>query len=348
LPNYFAINIPKSSLAQFENYFKTPEQNFSLNTVHINMRMSNPTFYPLIRARLLSINNHKVDLEAEQTVTQNTNSDVNDKNSTSNNQNSSHRTLNRLLNTTYTIQLPRDNHIIEGKWFTDLGNYQNAISVEKGFADRMNIHLGDKLSFQIEEQKIDVIVMSIRQVAWDSFNPNFFVIFAPGIIDQFQSSYMTSFYLPKTKSAFLSEIVKQFPMISLIDIEEIIIEIKSFLSLLTIMLQYLFSFTLLMGLLLLAISLLSTADERKNENNLLRILGASNKTLLMNNFIYYVMLGLLSGIIACVGAIGLGYGFSQYVLHTPFILPMNILWLAPLSASFIICLFGVVGAHTKL
>ena len=307
LPNYFAINIPKSSLEQFEKYFNT------LQKTEINT----PSFYPLIRARLLTINNNVIDLS-------------------------------RLLNTTYTIQLPHDNHIVEGKWFTDLDNYQNSISVEKGFAERMNIHLADKLSFQIEEEKIDVTVTSIRQVVWDSFNPNFFVIFAPGIIDQFESSYMTSFYLPKAQSAFLNNIVKQFPMISLIDIEEIINEIKNFLDLLNIMLQYLFSFTLLMGLLLLAVSLLSTVDERQQENKLLRILGASNKTLLMNNFIYYLILGLLSGIIASVGAIGLAYGFSYFVLHTSFTLPMNILWLAPIGASFIICLFGVVAARTKL
>ena len=45
------------------------------------------------------------------------------------------------------------------------------------------------------EKPLTVRVASIRKVRWDSFRPNFFLVFPPGLLDGAAGTYMTSLYL---------------------------------------------------------------------------------------------------------------------------------------------------------
>ncbi len=42
---------------------------------------------------------------------------------------------------------------------------------------------------------------SIRKVKWDSFQPNFFIAFAPGLLDGAAGTWMTSAYLDRDSGA---------------------------------------------------------------------------------------------------------------------------------------------------
>ena len=43
-------------------------------------------------------------------------------------------------------------------------------------------------------ESFDVQVASIRKVKWDSFQPNFFIVFAPGVLEGTVGTYLTSAY----------------------------------------------------------------------------------------------------------------------------------------------------------
>ena len=53
------------------------------------------------------------------------------------------------------------------------------MSVEAELAESLQLKLGDQLSFTIGGLTRDARVTSLREVNWDSFQPNFYMIFEP-------------------------------------------------------------------------------------------------------------------------------------------------------------------------
>jgi putative ABC transport system permease protein len=54
-----------------------------------------------------------------------------------------------------------------------------------------------------------VTVASLRTLDWESFKPNFFMVFPPGLLEQYPVTWMTSFYLPPERKNFLNTLLKR-------------------------------------------------------------------------------------------------------------------------------------------
>ncbi len=48
------------------------------------------------------------------------------------------------------------------------------------YQEALQLKVGDKLSFDVAGEPLTVEVASIRKIRWDSFRPNFFLVFPPG------------------------------------------------------------------------------------------------------------------------------------------------------------------------
>ncbi len=318
-PNYFVINIPSESA----NLFQKTIQHANIDTQRL---------YPIIRGRLVSINNQVIEsstnLTPKSTVT------------TSNEKN---RGLNRLLNLTYDSLLPKDNKIVAGEWFTEADNGKPFISVEMGFAERMNLKLGDKVVFQIADKSIESIVKSIRSVNWDTFYPNFFVIFPVGTIDALPKSYMTSFYINPHQYSILKKLIQDFPSISLIDITVILRQIDKAIQSLSLVIEFLWAFTAIMAVILLFCTITATLDERRQNAILFRALGVNNRRLRIILSTEFMILGFISGLIAIIGALALYAWISVKYFNLHYHFNAWLILIAPLLGLSAITLAGLLG-----
>ncbi len=312
-PNYFVLNIPPELISSFQTLLQ-------------KNAIKKPILYPMLSGRLMAVNHEPVEMGIDLTGNK--------------------RAMNRLLNLTWTQNLQKDNQIIEGQWFKSTDNKRPIISIEKGFADRLNIKLGDILTFQISEKTIESTVTSIRTVEWDSFQPNFFVIFPPGVIDTLAITYMTSFYLASVDIAFLKTLVQQFPMINIIDTQMLVVQLKSFLSAMSWIIQYLWVFTLLTSFILLFATIGSTLDERKNEAKILRLLGVNNKQLLTILLSEFVVLGFIAGVLGVISANGIVYWLASAIFELPFHLNVWVLLTGPILGMVLIVFGGWLGTRS--
>lgn len=312
-PNYFVLNIPPENLSSFEALLQ--EQGIKASAL-----------YPMLLGRLTAINNDPVEMTLDQS--------------------SKKRAINRLLNLTWMQKLQKDNRVIEGAWFKDSDRGRPIISVERGFADRMNIKLGDILTFQIAEKNIASTVTSIRTVEWDSFHPNFYVIFPPGIIDTLPITYMTSFYLSSKNIGFLKNVVQKFPMINIIDTQMLAMHLKSFLDSLSWIIQYLWGFTLLTSFILLFATIASTLDVRKNEAKILRILGVNNRQLYSILLSEFLVLGLIAGVLGAFCAQGVVYWLAHFIFDLPFSFNILVLVGGSLLGIVLIVFGGWIGTRS--
>jgi putative ABC transport system permease protein len=118
---------------------------------------------------------------------------------------------------------------------------------------------------------------------------------------------MTAIYLTPLQKPALGDLVRQFPTVSVFDVDAILNQIRGIMDRATLAVQYVFLFTLAAGVVVLLAAVQSTRDERRYESAMLRTLGASRSTVLQGVAAEFSALGFLSGTLAAFGATGIGW-----------------------------------------
>ncbi|MDP1863557.1 MAG: FtsX-like permease family protein [Thiobacillus sp.] len=263
-PNYFLVNIAPYQQAAVADYLSQHQLKAS-------------ELYPMVRGRLTIKNGVPIASTLPP--------ELRDSN-----------TLRRELNLTWTATLPANNAILAGQWH---GTHNAAeISVESGMAERLNLAVGDQLGFQIGDQTLDARITSIRSVKWDSMQPNFFVIFAPGQLDALPAAAIASVYVPPGASGMLPGFVKAFPGVTVLALDKLIANIEAVFAQIIGAIQLLLGFLLAAGMAVVIATLLASLDARQQEAVLLRTLGAQRAYLAKSLWSEFLALGLLAGLLA--------------------------------------------------
>jgi len=267
-PNHFLVNI-------------APQQQAAVAAYLSQHRLKASTLYPMVRGRLVSTDGQPIagTLPPEKRDS---------------------NTLRRELNLTWTATLPANNAVLAGRWHGERRGPE--ISVESGMAERLNLALGDTLGFQVGDQTLAARITSIRSVKWDSMQPNFFVIFAPGQLDDLPASSIASVYVPPGATGVLPGFVKTFPGITVLALDKLIANIEAVFAQIIGAIQLLLGFLLAAGMAVVVATLLASLDARQQEAVLLRTLGAQRAYLAKGLWSEFIALGVLAGLLASVCA----------------------------------------------
>ena len=174
--------------------------------------------------------------------------------------------------------------------------------MEQGIANRLGIHLGDSLTYRIAGTELQGKVVNLRKVEWDSFHVNFFVVTPPGVLEPFPATYITSFYLPSDQTGLLDNLVNRFPNMTIINVSALMDQVRKIMDRVAWSAEFVFLFTLAAGALVLYGAVAATYEERLVEAALWRTLGATRKQLLKAQLAEFIAVGVLSGLIASLGA----------------------------------------------
>jgi putative ABC transport system permease protein len=155
----------------------------------------------------------------------------------------------------------------------------------------------------------------VRKVKWDSFQPNFFLMFAPGLLEGSQGTWMTAAHMPAKDPRTIAELVRRFPSVSVFNVDELLAQVRSVIDKALAAVQSVFLFTLVAGLVVLIAAVQASREERRYESAMLRTLGASRGTVLKGLLAEFATLGVLAGILAAAGASIAGYFVAQRMLQ---------------------------------
>jgi putative ABC transport system permease protein len=249
----------------------------------------------------------------------------------------------REQNLSFSAQLPRDNQLLEGQWWTSVGPTEPSVSVASEFRDELGLRLGDHLVFDIAGEPIELKVSSIRRVRWDGFRPNFFLLVSPGVLDDRVGSYLGAAHIDASARQSLGLFSRQFPTVTALDLDGVLTTVRRLIDRAAAAVTYVFAFTLFAGLVVIQAAIRSTADERKFEGALLRALGASRGRVLAGAVTEFALLGLLAGLSASVCAALIGKIIAAHWLGIPW-LPGWSLWLwGPSAGCALVGSGGAVG-----
>ena len=309
-PNIFVINLFAAEKDEFVNELQ-----------HKNIPHS--SLYPIVRGRLSAVNNQPIRKYASKETGRRDES------------------LSRDLSLTWGMKLPQDNKIIEGSWHNkDELSDINTVSVEEGLADNLEIKLGDSLEFTIETRKVEATVTSIRSVEWESFTPNFYMIFYPGTLDGFPTTYITSFQLKKEQRLLLPELIKKFPSATFFDVEFLINRIRGIAQQMSYAVEAILYFSLFASLIIFIAIEVILRHYRNYSTAIYKAVGAKIKLIQKIFRLQFIIIGLIAGIIAYVLNVVISLVLSAYLIEGDYIFNIKTAILCLLITPFLVLFAG--------
>jgi putative ABC transport system permease protein len=311
-PNHFMINIRPDQSASVRDFFAARE-------------MAPPQLVPMIRARLTQINGGSAAGGATER---------------------GREFVEREANLTWAEELQPDNKIVAGEWWRAQDGGGPRVSVEIELAEALGLKLGDALTYDVAGETITAKVASFREVQWDSFRPNFFMVFSPGTLDDRTGTYITSVHIPRERRSVLLDFVRQFPEVTAIDLEAILAQVRGVMDKASLAVQYVFAFTLLAGVTVLLAAIQATRDERRYESAMLRTLGASRRVVLQGVAAEFTTLGLLSGALASIGATAAGYFLSTRLFNLDYTFDPMVWVIGLVAGALLVGLSGTLATRS--
>lgn len=290
---------------------------------------------PMIRARLQRINDQ--DFEKR-----NGYSEANTRE-----QENENRFRNRGFNLTYRDQITPSETITKGETFKK--NAPDAlpqISLEINFAKRLNIHIGDTLDFDISGVSIKGQVANFRKVRWTSFQPNFFIQFESGSLNDAPKTFLMSLgNIPPTETAFLqTAIVENFPNVSIIDIARMTERLTSLINQMSLALRTMSIFCLLVGLIILFSIANHQMLERKKDVNLLKVLGSNFQLIRWIYLTEFLLIIFLAAIFGTIMSFIMSYAASITLFDaawSPLLIEPILIFLGLMAAASFIVFFVI-------
>ncbi|SUD39907.1 permease [Ectopseudomonas mendocina] len=315
-PNHFALNV-----------LPAERDAFAARLAELSPHPA--PLYPVVPGRLIMINDEPV----RQLVTKESRGE---------------RAIQRDLSLTWAEQLPSDNLITAGRWWgAEHASELPGVSVEAELAESLQLKLGDRLRFNVGGIEREAQVTSLRQVDWDSFQPNFYMIFEPQTLQDLPATYLTSFYLPPGQDAELIKLSRAFPSVTLLQVDALLAQLRSILAQVTLAIEYVLLFVLAAGITVLLAGLQATLDERIRQGALLRALGAERKLLVSARRAEFGLLGAAAGLLAALGCELVSFLLYRYAFDMSW-QPHPWLLLLPVIGALLIGLAGVLGTRRAL
>ena len=263
---------------------------------------------------------------------------------------------NRIYNLSYSEKgLAESEEITKGKVFkkNKASNDLWQISLERRFATRLKIKIGDQLEFAIQGVPLKGQVVNFRRIRWTSFDPNFFIVFEPGALKDAPQSFIASIagLNAEKKSKFLVGLQKKFPNVSAIDIDKLIVKLLAIFSQLSRGLYLLSACCFLMALFILYAIGLEKARRKKHWIALIKTLGSSLNTIRFSLFIEYLIISLGASTLGCLLSLAMGKTVSILFfdsLWSPNYFQLALVWIfCPVIATGLSLLVSEKVLRTK-
>jgi putative ABC transport system permease protein len=251
---------------------------------------------------------------------------------------------------TFARDLPPANRIVGGQWWPKDYYGPPLVSIDADAATALNLKVGDTLTVSILGRPIEARIASLREIDWRSFGFNFAIIFAPGALENAPYTMMATVAPTAGSSTAPLErrLTEELPMVSAIRVSDVVAEVKTLLESIDGAVRIATAFAILMGMIVLAGSVVATRRQRARDIVLLRLVGATRGEVSRSQLIEFA---LLSATVA-VAALGAGVLASKLVVEQVFEFPFSPGWaslgLIPLGAILLAVFAAFLAAIPAL
>ena len=260
---------------------------------------------PMVRASLVKVNGEAFELN-------------NDEAPVTREQEREQHIRRHIFNLSYRTELSNAEYIVSGKALTIIYDWESTVpaevSLEQKFAERMGLKLGDLLTFNVQEIEVEAKVVNLRRVKWNSFQPNFFILFQTGVLEDAPATFLASLGgLDKTRRLQLqNQIVKEFPNVSVIDVTRMVKRVLNISDQMVLALRLMAYLSILAGLVVVFSIARHEVEGRLWELNLLKVLGARFQDIQKMIQIEFAIMGIFAGFFGVAVSLAISYGLAWW------------------------------------
>ena len=251
--------------------------------------------------------------------------------------------VNHDFNLTELAELPRDNDILEGRWFAQ---GERSFSIDQGTAELLGLRVGDRLTMELAGLEVDAPVSSIRAVKWDNMRPNFFIIAAHGVLRDAPRQYITSVYAGDRAGALGARVNRAFPGVTAIDLGMLLERFRTLAAQAGRAVSVVFAFTLACAALVLVGVLQGQRSARRREIALLKTLGAGRRYVLLAVLLEFVYLGAFSGLLGGGLALLSGWALAVHVFEFAYRVPWGWLLASAAATAALVAAIGFLSVRS--
>jgi putative ABC transport system permease protein len=216
------------------------------------------------------------------------------------------------------------------------------VSIEEGVARELGVTLGDEIVWDVQGVSLASKVAALRAVDWARFEPNFFMIFPEGPLDEAPQTFVALSRIddPGRRARFQRAVVEAYPNVSTLDLVQVQQAVEEILGRVALAIRFMALFSLAAGAVVLVGAVAASRYQRVREAVLLRTLGATRGQLLRILLAEYASLGVLAAATAILLSTAAAWALVRFGFDAAFALPVPALLAL---AGVVVVLTVVVG-----
>lgn len=281
---------------------------------------------PLVRARILKVNGEDYERKIETSGFK------------TREEEREARFRNRGVNLSYRRDLSNSEQLTEGQAISGLYNAEKnpvaELSVEYRFAERMGLKVGDSMSFDVQGVEVEGKIVNLRKVKWTSFQPNFFILVQPGLLDDAPKTWIAA--IPSLgdteRSQLQNEIAQEFSNVSVVDVVKTVDDVLATAEKMSWSLELMAALALLTGYIVLFSIVRSQIKLRRWELNMLKILGASWREIASFILSEFAFLSFLAAVSGALLSMVVSFSLNMFIFDSDF----KLSWQQPLLSVLLI------------
>jgi putative ABC transport system permease protein len=257
--------------------------------------------------------------------------------------------LRREFRSTFREKPAASETIVGGKWFGEkalkIAPDTGEISLEDGIAKELNVKLGDVITWNVQGVEIPTRITSLRKVVWTRFEPNFFVVFPPPLLEAAPRQYLLLAQVkdPAAVTLLQRAVVNRFSNISSIDLTANKRTVDRIVEKVSLAIRFMALFSLAVAIPVMFSAVSATRRARIREGVLLKTLGATRGQIARILLAEYSLLGVLGGLTGMILSIVGAWAVVRFIFKTPFapaVLPIAGIALAIVGLTLLIGLLA--------
>jgi putative ABC transport system permease protein len=270
-PNYFVLDIKRDESAAFEALVR---REFPAAKVQ---------HAPMLRGRLVKLGDRPVEeVKAPPEV---------------------QWVLNGDRGLSHSAVVPEGSKVVAGTWWPADYAGDPLVSMEADIAKKLGVKMGDSVTVNILGRNVTARIANLREVKWESLALNFVLVFSPNTLAGAPHNLLATVTLPKDASLaaeakFARELGRAFPATTAVRVKDAIDAFSAIFNRVMVAVRAAGSVTLLAGALVLAGALATAQRRRIKQAVILKTLGATRRRILISHLLEYLILALLTSLIA--------------------------------------------------
>ena len=253
----------------------------------------------------------------------------------------------------YSATVPEGSTVVAGAWWAADYAGEPLVSMEADIAKKLGLRLGDTVTVNVLGRNVTARISNLREVKWESLALNFVLVFSSNTLSGAPHNLLATVTLPKEtplagEAKLARDLGQAFPAMTVVRVKDAIDAFNVIFGRIMVAVRAAGSVTLLAGALVLAGALATAQRRRIKQAVILKTLGATRRRILASHLTEYVLLAVLTSLIALlIGSLAAWITVS-FAMDFPFTFSWRAAAEAMLLAIVLVALFGGYGTWRVL